>query len=270
MKEIDPKSFGSEQFKRHLELFNKIWKEPWEVVKRNTQHLREMKTETVEFLEACPLVLRINYRYAVPKDSIPFDIHLPKDTRYLNLEAGVETLFMMYVFGDKTTGAEHVAVMKGVEDNKNVPVRIHSSCITAETFHASNCDCHEQAELALQIAEKDGKGGIIWLYQEGMGNGLVAKARQLRLMIEEGLDTISAYEKFGYERDQRDFRPAADILKILGISSVRLITNNPSKISKMRESGVNVIDMIPCNIQPINEMVARNLQSKKEKLGHIL
>lgn len=180
-----------------------------------------------------------------------------------------DTTFQMYVYGDKTTGEEHVAVIKVIKDGENVPIRVHSSCLTAETFHASSCDCHEQLEIALTIAEKEGYGGVIWLHQEGRGNGLVGKAKQLKIMLEEGIDTVDAFAKAGYPRDQRDYSIAADMLKDLGVKSIRLITNNPSKIQQLSEMGIEVKGRIPCEVSSANEVVRKDLQAKKDKLGHL-
>jgi len=173
------------------------------------------------------------------------------------------------IYRDKTTGEEYVAVIKGNNNGENVPIRIHSSCLTAETFHASNCDCHEQLQMALLIADKEGFGGVIWLHQEGRGNGLAAKVKEIKIIMEEGLDTVDAFEKAGYPKDQRDYTAAASMLKNLGIKSIRLITNNPNKLRQIEKLGIKVVGRIPCEITPTNELVRKDLKAKKDKLGHI-
>lgn len=222
----------------------------------------------VELLGKCPLPLRLNTRIPITEDQIVL-LGLKEFEGKPSLLVEKDAMFQMYVYGDKTTGEEHVAVMKGIGNGEDVPIRIHSSCLTAESFHASNCDCQEQLEVALGIVEKEGYGGVIWLHQEGRGNGLAAKAKQLQIMLEQGVNTVEAFERAGYPRDQRDYTVAADIIKSLGIKSVRLITNNPDKIQQISDLSIKVNSRIPCEIAPENEIVKRDLSAKK-KMGHLL
>jgi 3,4-dihydroxy 2-butanone 4-phosphate synthase/GTP cyclohydrolase II len=244
-----------------------VWLRPWDVVEANKKYLRKNNESLVIRLGSCPLPVRIHRQFRVGKKYLNSIAKNIKDGK-VSFVAEKDAMYRMVVYGDKTTGTEHVAVIKSVDAGKNVPIRIHSSCLTAETFHASNCDCHEQLELAFQIIEKEGYGGIIWLHQEGRGNGLAAKARQLTFMIDDGLSTTDAFEKAGYPIEQRDYSVAADILKDLRIKSIRLITNNPDKIKQIQASGIRVLERIPCEIAPFNEIVRKDLKAKKNRLGH--
>lgn len=246
-----------------------LWKNPGLLIKANKDILKATGESMTERLGECPLPLRIHTVVSLSQEQIVnLNLNGIEGTPVLYVEK--ETEFKMYVFGDKTTGNEHVAVIKRIGNGKNVPIRIHSSCLTAETFHASNCDCCEQLQMALSIADKEGFGGVIWLHQEGRGNGLAAKAKQLKIMIEEDLDTVDAFEKAGYPKDQRDYTVVVDIIKNLGIESVRLITNNPNKVNQLGELGIKITGIIPCEVEPINEMVKKDLRAKRDKLGHNL
>lgn len=249
--------------------FGILWRNPGTLIRAHKDILRARGESMVERLAECPLPIRLHTSIPCAQEQIEA---LGLDTTEGNLRVTVEreATFQMYVYGDKTTGEEHVAVIKGVGNGENVPIRIHSSCLTAETFHAANCDCHEQMETALNLAEREGFGGVIWLHQEGRGNGLTGKAKQLRIMIEEDVDTIEAFRRAGYPSDQRDYSVAVDILKNLGIRSVRLITNNPSKINQLGELGIRVAGVIPCVIPSTNELVIRDLRAKRDKLGHLI
>lgn len=182
----------------------------------------------------------------------------------------IDRTYKLYAYKEKENNEEHMALIKNLGNGEDVPIRIHSSCVTAETFHASNCDCGEQIQAALLTIEKEGCGGIIWLHQEGRGNGLKAKVQQLKLMMERGLDTVDAFEQAGYPKDKRNYAAAADILKELGVKSVRVITNNPDKIKQIENLGITVTGRLPCEIPAFNEIVRKDLQAKKDKLGHMI
>ncbi|HVF69602.1 MAG TPA: GTP cyclohydrolase II [Xanthomonadales bacterium] len=248
--------------------FPTLWQNPGILIKAYKEMLKEKGESLAERIGECPLPIRVHLPMTLLPEQVAGlgleDIE-GKPTVYIEKDA----TFQMYVYGDKTTGEEHVAVIKGIGDGENVPIRVHSSCLTAETFHASNCDCHEQLQIALAITEDEGCGGVIWLHQEGRGNGLAGKAKQLKIMMEEGLDTVDAFEKEGYPKDQRDYSIAADILKDLNIKSIRLITNNPSKTQQLSELGIEVKGRISCEVPPANEVVRKDLQAKKDKLGHV-
>ncbi|MBI3282859.1 GTP cyclohydrolase II [Candidatus Curtissbacteria bacterium] len=249
--------------------FSTLWKNPGLLIKLHKDILKARGESMAERLGQCPLPIRVHIPITLSQEQIT-TLGLDRIEGRPMIIIEKDCAFQMYVYGDKSTGEEHVAVIKGVGDGENVPIRIHSSCLTAETFHAANCDCHEQLQMALGIVEKEGFGGIIWLHQEGRGNGLVGKAKQLKIMLEEGIDTVAAFEKAGYPVDQRDYTVAADIIKDLGIKSVRLITNNPNKIEQIAKLGIKIVNRIPCEVLPANEIVRKDLQAKRGKLGHLL
>jgi len=249
--------------------FSTLWQNPGILIKAYKETLKAKGESMAERIGECPLPVRIHIPVHLSSEQI-VSLGLDKTGDKPAVFIEKNTIFQMYVYGDKTTGEEHVAVIKGIKDGEDVPIRVHSSCLTAETFHASNCDCHEQMEMALAIAENEGFGGVIWLHQEGRGNGLAGKTKQLKIMLEEGIDTVDAFEKAGYPRDQRDYTIAADILRDLNVKSVRLITNNPNKIKQLAELGIEVRGRIPCEAPPANATVRKDLKAKKDKMGHLL
>lgn len=243
-----------------------LWRNPSQLIRVRKQMFEAEGKSLAERLEECPLPIRIRVPITLSTAQVA-DIGLRDTKTIAYVEKNAE--FKMVVYGDRTTGEEHVAVIKGIGNGESVPLRIHSSCLTAETFHASNCDCQEQLEMALAIADKEDCGGVIWLRQEGRGNGLAAKAKQLKIMLGEEVDTIEAFERAGYPGDQRDYSIAVDILRDLGVKSVRLITNNPSKMRQLKQLGIVIIDRIPCEVPPINDVVKKDLMAKRDKLGHL-
>jgi 3,4-dihydroxy 2-butanone 4-phosphate synthase/GTP cyclohydrolase II len=163
----------------------------------------------------------------------------------------------------------HVALVKGeVEGKPDVLVRVHSECLTGDVFHSLRCDCGEQLESALAMIEKEGLGVLLYLSQEGRGIGLLNKLRAYKLQ-EEGLDTVDANLRLGLPADLRDYGIGAQILADLGLSSIRILTNNPKKISGMAGYGLSVTDQIPIQhmANPHNEAY---LRAKRERLGHTL
>lgn len=245
------------------------WLNPSLLIKENKDTIKSNGESMIERLGECPLPIRINIPIELSSKRIA-DLGLEALEGRPVLSMEKDAKFKMFVFGDKTTGEEHVAILKDAKGSENIPIRVHSSCLTAESFHASNCDCYEQLQMSLAIADKEGVGGVIWLHQEGRGNGLVAKAKQLKIMMDEGLDTVDAFEKAGYPKDQRDYTVAVDILNDLGIKSIKLITNNPDKLRQMEELGIKVVGRIPCEINPVNDVVKKDLRAKRDKLGHDL
>jgi 3,4-dihydroxy 2-butanone 4-phosphate synthase / GTP cyclohydrolase II len=177
--------------------------------------------------------------------------------------------FRIVVFKDDCNGKEHSAIIKGdIAQKSNVPCRIHSKCLTGDTFGSLKCDCREQMIFSLKYIEKIGTGVLIYLDQEGRDIGLVNKIKAYKLQ-EEGYDTAEANKKLGFKEDERSFKVAVDILKILGVKSVSLLTNNPDKISDLEKNGIKVEKRIPIETRPTkhNEFY---LKTKKEKLGHLL
>ena len=163
----------------------------------------------------------------------------------------------------------HVALLKGdVDGVSDVLVRVHSECLTGDVFHSLRCDCGEQLESALAMIENEGRGVLLYLSQEGRGIGLLNKLRAYKLQ-EEGLDTVDANLKLGLPADLRDYGIGAQILVDLGLSSIRILTNNPKKISGLAGYGLSVTDQVPIEHAP-NPHNAAYLRAKAEKLGHTL
>src|SRR5579875_3077946 len=172
--------------------------------------------------------------------------------------------------GDPTRKAVESAVALVMGDIHSAPpiVRIHSQCLTGDVFHSLRCDCHDQLHLALKRIGEEGAGILLYEQQEGRGIGLMAKLRAYELQ-DQGLDTIEANEQLGFEADCRNFELPAEILKALGIPAVRLITNNPEKVSALEEAGIQVVERVDATI-PAEPTFERYLETKRDKLGHLL
>ncbi len=163
----------------------------------------------------------------------------------------------------------HVALVKGdVVGKPDVLVRVHSECLTGDVFHSLRCDCGEQLSSALQMIEREGQGVLLYLSQEGRGIGLLNKLRAYKLQ-EEGLDTVDANLRLGLPADLRDYGIGAQILSDLGLTSIRILTNNPKKISGMSGYGLSVTDQIPIEHLP-NRHNEAYLRAKRDRLGHTL
>ncbi|HKH22113.1 MAG TPA: GTP cyclohydrolase II, partial [Solirubrobacterales bacterium] len=163
----------------------------------------------------------------------------------------------------------HVAMVKGeVAGEDDVLVRVHSECLTGDVFHSLRCDCGEQLEAALAMIEREGKGVLLYLSQEGRGIGLLNKLRAYKLQ-EEGLDTVDANLKLGLPADLRDYGIGAQILVDLGLSSIRILTNNPKKILGLEGYGLSVTDQVPIQAVP-NPHNEAYLRAKRERMGHAL
>ena len=172
--------------------------------------------------------------------------------------------------GDPTRTAVESAVALTYGDLKSAPplVRIHSQCLTGDVFHSLRCDCHDQLHLALGMIAAEGSGILLYEQQEGRGIGLMAKLRAYELQ-DQGLDTIEANEQLGYEADYRHFELPAEILKHLGITRVRLMTNNPDKVSSLETAGIEVVERVSAAI-PTEPTFERYLETKREKMGHLV
>ena len=177
--------------------------------------------------------------------------------------------FRLIPFRQKSNGLEHIALIKGkFEPNEPVMVRVHSSCATGDIFASKRCDCGEQLHRAMQLVEKEGKGAIVYLKQEGRGIGLMEKMKAYKLQ-EEGMDTVDANICLGHDADERDYGVGAQILRELGITKMRLLTNNPVKRVGLEAYGLEIVENIPIEITP-NEYNERYLKTKKERMGHTL
>ncbi len=163
----------------------------------------------------------------------------------------------------------HVALVKGeVAGEESVLVRVHSECLTGDVFHSLRCDCGQQLESALSMIEQEGRGVMLYLSQEGRGIGLLNKLRAYKLQ-EEGLDTVDANLRLGLPADLRDYGIGAQILADLGLTSIRILTNNPKKISGLAGYGLSVVDQVPIEHVP-NPHNEAYLRAKAERMGHIL
>ncbi|MDD4378474.1 MAG: bifunctional 3,4-dihydroxy-2-butanone-4-phosphate synthase/GTP cyclohydrolase II [Dysgonamonadaceae bacterium] len=187
------------------------------------------------------------------------EVHLP--TRYGD--------FMMVSFLQKATKQEHVALIKGSwEKDEPILVRVHSSCLTGDTFGSLRCECGDQLHKSLQMIENEGKGVLVYLNQEGRGIGLMAKIAAYKLQ-EEGMDTVDANLHLGYRADERDYGVGAQILRNLGVTKMRLMTNNPVKRIGLESYGLHVVEIVPLEIAP-NKYNKFYMETKKNKMGHNL
>lgn len=201
-------------------------------------------------------------KYRLERESLVekgVEVHLP--TEYGD--------FHLIPFKQKETGLEHIALIKGTWDkDEPILVRVHSSCMTGDIFGSMRCECGEQLHRSMQMIQKAGKGVIIYLNQEGRGIGLMAKMMAYKLQ-EEGLDTVDANLHLGYRADERDYGVGAAILRDLGVSKMRLLTNNPVKRKGLESFGLEVIENVPIEITP-NKFNSFYMKTKKERMGHNL
>jgi GTP cyclohydrolase II len=162
---------------------------------------------------------------------------------------------------------EAVALVMGDIHSTPPLVRVHSQCLTGDVFHSLRCDCRQQLEMALSMIRDEGAGILIYEQQEGRGIGLMAKLQAYELQ-DSGLDTVEANEQLGFKADQRDFALPGQILRTLGVSQVRLLSNNPEKVEALQRAGVEVVERVPCEVEP-SPHAEEYLKTKKEKLGHL-
>ena len=181
----------------------------------------------------------------------------------------VHGAFTLAAYESVIDGETHVALVRGdIGDGERVMVRVHSKCLTGDVFHSLRCDCGPQLEGALEQIAKDGRGVLLYLNQEGRGIGLANKIRAYELQ-DQGFDTVEANERLGFKADQRDYGIGAQILRDLGVRTMRLLTNNPRKFVGLEGYGLSVAETLPLEI-PASEFTKRYLKTKKDKLGHKL
>lgn len=177
--------------------------------------------------------------------------------------------FDLIAYKQINTGEEHLALVKGEwEEGEPIMVRVHSSCVTGDIFGSMRCDCGDQLHGAMKMVQEEGKGVVLYINQEGRGIGLLNKLKAYKLQ-EQGLDTVEANEKLGFKMDERDYGVGAQILRDLGISKMRLITNNPTKRAGLIGYGLEIVDSVSLQIKP-NQYNEKYLNTKKEKMGHDL
>jgi 3,4-dihydroxy 2-butanone 4-phosphate synthase / GTP cyclohydrolase II len=177
--------------------------------------------------------------------------------------------FRIHVFENLLDKQEHVALVRGnIADGKDVLVRVHSQCLTGDVLHSIRCDCGAQRDAAMQRISEEGRGILLYLNQEGRGIGLGNKIRAYELQ-DEGFDTVEANERLGFKADQRDYGMGVQILRELGVRSMRLLSNNPRKLVGIEGYGLSVSEWLPLEI-PASDSTRRYLKTKKEKLGHKL
>lgn len=177
--------------------------------------------------------------------------------------------FKLVPFRQTSSGLEHMALIKGEwKEDEHVLVRVHSSCATGDVFGSMRCDCGQQLHKAMQMIEKEGKGVLIYMQQEGRGIGLMNKIEAYKLQ-EEGLDTVDANIHLGFKPDERDYGCGAQMLRKLGVHKMRLITNNPTKRVGLEAYGLEIVENVPIEITP-NEYDYKYLKTKKDRMGHTL
>ena len=177
--------------------------------------------------------------------------------------------FRLIPFRQSATGLEHMALIKGEwKEDEPILVRVHSSCATGDILGSKRCDCGEQLHKAMEMIEREGKGVIIYMQQEGRGIGLMNKIAAYKLQ-EEGMDTVDANIHLGFKPDERDYGCGAQMLRHLGVHKMRLMTNNPTKRVGLEAYGLEIVENVPIEVSP-NEYDYRYLKTKKERMGHEL
>ena len=177
--------------------------------------------------------------------------------------------FTVIVYENEVDDMQHIALVKGeIKKDDEVLVRVHSECLTGDVFASKKCDCGDQLHRAMEMVEKEGKGVIVYMRQEGRGIGLVNKIKAYALQ-EDGHDTVEANIALGFKPDLRDYGIGAQILVDLGVHKMRLMTNNPKKIVGLEGYGIEITKRVPLEVHP-NENNIRYMQTKQKKMGHLL
>ncbi len=202
--------------------------------------------------------------YRLRKDKL---VHRVAEARLPTEHAGE---FRVLAYTNDVDGYEHVALVKG-EISPDVPVlvRVHSECLTGDVFGSARCDCGEQLHAAMRMVDQEGRGVVLYMRQEGRGIGLVNKLRAYNLQDEKGLDTVEANVELGFKPDLRDYGIGAQILRDIGVSKMRLLTNNPKKIVGLEGYGLEVVERLPIEI-PGEAENRQYLKCKRDKMGHLL
>ena len=177
--------------------------------------------------------------------------------------------FNIHVYRSETDSKEHVALVKGeISPDTPVLVRVHSECLTGDVFGSMRCDCNDQLVAAMKLVEKEGRGIVVYMRQEGRGIGLTNKLKAYQLQ-DQGLDTVEANEKLGFRPDLRDYGIGAQILRDLGVGKIRLMTNNPKKVVGLHGYGLDIVERVPLEAEP-HQLNEKYLKTKRDKLGHLI
>ena len=177
--------------------------------------------------------------------------------------------FKAYGYVNRLNGEHHVALVKGdIGDGKNILCRVHSECLTGDTFGSLRCDCGQQFASAMTQIEKEGRGILLYMRQEGRGIGLINKLKAYELQ-EQGMDTVEANLALGFREDQREYYIGAQILRHLGVKSMRLLTNNPDKVYQLKEFGLEIAERVPIQMDATAYDI-RYLRTKRDRMGHLL
>ncbi len=223
-----------------------------------------------------PQLLKFSKKYKLKIITIEALIEYRRRTETLIkriAEADIQTAygqFKLYAYESENDKETHIALVKGnPSDDEPVLVRVHSQCLTGDVFGSFRCDCGEQLQLAMGAIQKEERGILLYMRQEGRGMGLSNKIRAYNLQDSEGLDTVEANERLGFPSDLRDYGIGAQILTDLGVRRMRLLTNNPRKVSGLAGYNLEIVERIPLQTIP-NEFNRRYLETKRTKLGHLL
>ncbi len=221
--------------------------------------------------ELTALARRFDMRLITIKDLIAYRMRAEKLVRRV-VDVALPTRygdFRLIAYEERLTGEVHLALTKGTwDDGEPVLVRVHSQCVTGDIFGSKRCDCGDQLATALKRIEAEERGVVLYMKQEGRGIGLLNKLRAYKLQ-EQGLDTVEANEALGFKMDHRDYGIGCQILRDLGLSRLRLMTNNPTKRIGLAGYGLEIVDRVPIEIPP-NGVNRRYLQTKRDRMGHLL
>jgi 3,4-dihydroxy 2-butanone 4-phosphate synthase / GTP cyclohydrolase II len=236
--------------------------------------LCEILSESGEMARVPDLVIvaaKFNLKIVTVKDIIRYRIRKEKLVEKIT-EVNFPTKhgkFKLHLYKNVLDGRKQIALVKGdIEPGEPVLVRMHSECLTGDVFHSLRCDCHDQLNTALDLIEECGKGVLVYMRQEGRGIGLVNKILAYKLQ-EDGKDTVEANEALGFNADLRDYGIGAQILLDLGVTQIKLLTNNPKKVIGLKGYGLEIIERVPIEMIP-NENNERYLKTKRDKLGHLI